>query len=75
MEEDTCIQLLNKDMNECLDKGETSHGMDMFLKVNAFRKAISKRKSDNERYRWDYQKSGGKSQKEITYITPIVCWY
>ena len=51
MEEDTCIQLLNKDMNECLDKGETSHGMDMFLKVNACRKAISERKSDNERYR------------------------
>ena len=75
MEVDTCIQSLNKDMNECLDKGEASHDMTMFLKANAFRKAISRKKSDNKRFRWGYQKTGGKSQKEITYITPIVCWY
>jgi hypothetical protein len=45
MEVDTCIQSLNKDMNECLDKGETSHDIAMFLKANAFRKAISEKKS------------------------------
>ena len=45
MEVDTCIQSLNKDMNECLDKGEASHDMTMFLKANAFRKAISRKKA------------------------------
>ena len=44
MEVDICIQLLNKCMNECLDKGEASNDMAMFLKVNAFRKAISEKK-------------------------------
>ena len=37
--EDICIQSLNKDMNECLDKGDASHDMAMFVKANAFRKA------------------------------------
>ena len=32
-------------MNEFLDKGETSHDMAMFLKANAFRKAISEKKA------------------------------
>ena len=32
-------------------------------------------KSDDGRFRRGYQKTGGRSQKEITYITPIVCWY
>ena len=45
MEVDTCIQSLNKDMNECLDKGEASHDMTMFLKANACRKAISRKKA------------------------------
>ena len=44
MEIDTCIQSLNKDMNKCLEKGETNHDMAMFLKANAFRKAISEKK-------------------------------
>ena len=39
----TCIQSLNKDMNNCLDKGEASHDMAMFLKANAFRKTISEK--------------------------------
>ena len=39
----TCIQSLNKDMNKCLDKGEASHDMTMFLKANAFRKTISEK--------------------------------
>ena len=30
MEVDTCIKLLNKDMNKCLDKGEPSHYMAVF---------------------------------------------
>ena len=45
MEIDACIQSLNKDMNECLDKGEAIHDMAMFLKANAFRKAISEKKT------------------------------
>ena len=45
MEVDRCIQSLNKDMNEFLDKGETSHDMAMFLKANAFSKAISEKKA------------------------------
>ena len=36
MEVDTCIQSLNK---------EASHDMTMFLKANAFRKAISRKKA------------------------------
>ena len=44
-EVDTCIQSLNKDMIECLDKGEASHDIAMFLKANAFRKAISEKKA------------------------------
>lgn len=39
----TCIQSLNKDMNKCLEKGEASHDMAMFLKANAFRKTISEK--------------------------------
>ena len=45
MEVDTCIQSLNKDMNECLDKGEASHDMTRFLNANAFRKDISRKKA------------------------------
>ena len=44
MEVDTYIQLLNKDMKECLDKGEASHDVTIFLKANALRKAISEKK-------------------------------
>ena len=44
MEVDTCIQSLNKDMNECLDKGEASHDMAMFLKANAFGRAFRRKK-------------------------------
>lgn len=35
MEVDTCIRSLNKDMNNCLDEGEVSHDIAMFLKANA----------------------------------------
>ena len=45
MEVDTCIQSLNKDMNEYRDKGKASHDMAMFLKVNAFRKGILEKKA------------------------------
>ena len=45
METDTFIQLLHKDMNECLDRCETNHNMAIFLKANAFRKAISEKKA------------------------------
>ena len=30
MDVDTCVQSLNKDMKECLDKGEASHDMTLF---------------------------------------------
>ena len=30
-------------MNECLDKSETSNDMALFVKANAFRKAISEK--------------------------------
>ena len=32
-------------MNACLDEGEINHDMAMFLKANAFRKAISEKKA------------------------------
>ena len=42
---DICIQSLNKDMSKCLDKGEASHVMAMFLKAIAFRKGILEKKA------------------------------
>ena len=42
MEVYTSIQSLTKDMNKCLDKGEASHDMAMFLKANGFKKAEKK---------------------------------
>ena len=45
MEVHTSIQSLTKDMNKCLDKGEASHDMAMFLKANVFKKAISEKKA------------------------------
>lgn len=44
MELDTCISSINKDMNECLDKGEASNDLALFLKTNPFRKSISEKK-------------------------------
>ena len=45
MEVDTSIQSLTKDMNKCLDKGQASHDMAMFLKANGFKKTVSEKKA------------------------------